>query len=152
MAENRGGMRPTAPQNNPANISATGGNGQSGTQPARYISGMAYGEGQATMQQQQSAPMAGTSAPRASAPSLAALSQGPAITSLNAPTERPDEPITQGSPMGPGAGPEILNLPTAMPDELDDAVIALQTLFLQNPRNQDVRRAMETLEREGRLG
>ena len=152
MAENRGGMRPTAPQNNPANISATGGNGQSGTQPARYISGMAYGEGQATMQQQQSAPMAGTSAPRASAPSLAALSQGPAITSLNAPTERPDEPITQGNPMGPGAGPEILNLPTAMPDELDDAVAALQTLFLQNPRNQDVRRAMETLEREGRLG
>lgn len=152
MAENRGGMRPTAPQNNPANISATGGNGQSGTQPARYISGMAYGEGQATMQQQQSAPMAGTSASRASAPSLAALSQGPAITSLNAPTERPDEPITQGSPMGPGAGPEILNLPTAMPDELDDAVAALQTLFLQNPRNQDVRRAMETMEREGRLG
>ena len=28
--ENRGGDRPTAPQNNPANISATGGNGQSG--------------------------------------------------------------------------------------------------------------------------
>jgi hypothetical protein len=155
MAENRGGMRPTAPQNNPANISATGGNGQSGTQPARYISGMAYGEGQATMQQQQSAPMAGSSAPRTSAPSapsLAALSQGPAITSLNAPTERPDEPITQGSPMGAGAGPEILNLPTTMPNELDDAVSALQILFLQNPRNQDVRRALETMEREGRLG
>ena len=28
MAENRGGFRPTAPQNNPANVSATGGNGQ----------------------------------------------------------------------------------------------------------------------------
>ena len=153
MAENRGGMRPTAPQNNPANISATGGNGQSGTQPARYISGMAYGEGQATMQQQQSAPMAGTSAPSApSAPSLASLAQGPAITPINAPTQRPDEPITQGSPMGPGAGPDILNLPTAMPDELDDAVAALQTLYLQNPRNQDVRRALETMEREGRLG
>jgi hypothetical protein len=153
MAENRGGMRPTAPQNNPANISATGGNGQSGTQAPRYISGMAYGQGQATMQQQQAAPMAGTSAPSApSTPSLAALAQGPAITGLNAPTERPDEPVTQGNPMGPGAGPEILNLPTAMPGELDDAVTALQTLFLQNPRNQDVRRALETMEREGRLG
>jgi hypothetical protein len=153
MAENRGGMRPTAPQNNPANISATGGAGQSGTQAPRYISGMAYGEGQATMQQQQAAPMAGASAPSApSAPSLAALAQGPAITGLNAPSERPDEPVTQGNPMGPGAGEEILNLPTAMPGELDDAVLALQTLFLQNPRNQDVRRALETMEREGRLG
>lgn len=152
MAENRGGMRPTAPQNNPANISATGGNGQSGTQPARYISGMAYGEGQATMQQQQGAPMAGTSAPKASAPSLAALAQGPAITPLGAPTQRPDEPITQGSPMGPGAGEEILNLPPAVPQELDDSVAVLQALYLQNPRNQDVRRALETLEREGRLG
>jgi hypothetical protein len=25
-------------------------------------------------------------------------------------------------------------------------------LFLQNPRNQDVRRALESMEREGRLG
>jgi len=153
MAENRGGMRPTAPQNNPANISATGGNGQSGTQPARYISGMAYGEGQATMQQQQGAAMAGPNAPKASsAPSLAALSQGPAITPLGAPTERPSEPVTQGNPMGPGAGPEILNLPAAVPGQLDDAVQALQALYLQNPRNEDVRRILETVEREGRLG
>ena len=28
--ENRGGMRPTAPQNNPMSVSAVGGNGQSG--------------------------------------------------------------------------------------------------------------------------
>lgn len=140
------------PQYNPANISATGGDGQSGTQPARYISGMAYGEGQATMQQQQGAPMAGTSAPKASAPSLAALTQGPAITPLGAPTSRPNEPITQGSPMGPGAGPDILNLPAAVPQELDDSVAAMQALYMQNPRNQDLRRIMETLEREGRLG
>lgn len=140
------------PQYNPANISATGGDGQSGTQPARYISGMAYGEGQATMQQQQAAPMAGTSTSSVSAPSLAALAQGPAVIPLGAPTQRPDEVITQGNPMGPGAGEEILNLPVALPDELDDGVAALQALYLQNPRNQDVRRAMETLEREGRLG
>jgi hypothetical protein len=153
MAEKRGGMRPSAPQNNPANISATGGNGQSGTQPARYISGMAYGEGQATMQQQQGAAMAGPNTPSApSAPSLSALAQGPALTQLGAPTERPNEPVTQGNPMGPGAGPEILNLPAAVPGQLDDAVQALQALYLQNPRNEDVRRILETMEREGRLG
>ena len=148
MAENRGGMRPTAPQNNPANISATGGNGQSGTQPARYISGMAYGEGQATMQQQQGAAMAGTSAPRASAPSLAALTQGPAITPLNAPTEFPESPIGQNGVIDTAS----LNLPPAVPGQLDDAIQALQALYLQNPRNEDVRRILETVEREGRLG
>lgn len=136
------------PQYNPANISATGGDGQSGTQPARYISGMAYGEGQATMQQQQGAAMAGTSAPKASAPSLAALTQGPEITPLNAPTQFPDKPIGQNGIIDP----TTLNLPPAVPGELDDAVQALQALYLQNPRNEDVRRTLETMEREGRLG
>lgn len=149
MAENRGGMRPTAPQNNPANISATGGNGQSGTQPARYISGMAYGEGQATMQQQQGAAMAGSNPPSApSAPSLAAFAQGPAITPLNAPTEFPDRPIGQNGAVDTAT----LNLPPAIPGQLDDAVQALQALYLQNPRNEDVRRILEIVEREGRLG
>lgn len=105
--KNSGGMRPTAPQNNPANISATGGNGQSGngTQAAKYIPGLGYGQGQATMAQQQAAPMAGPTA----TPSL------PAVTPLTAPTERPYEPLTNGMDFGPGAGSEALNLPTERP-------------------------------------
>jgi hypothetical protein len=99
--QNSGGFRPTAPQNNPANVSGTGGAGQSGTQPAKYIAGLPYGEGQATMQQQQSAPMAGPS----EAPML------PAVTPLTAPTERPDEPLTAGMDFGAGPGSEALNLP-----------------------------------------
>lgn len=101
MAENRGGFRPTAPQNNPANVSGTGGAGQAGTQPARYISGMAYGEGQATMAQQTAAPMAGSPA----TPMM------PPVTPLTAPTERPDEPLTAGMDFGAGPGSEALNLP-----------------------------------------
>lgn len=101
--KNSGGFRPTAPQNNPANVSATGGAGQSGTQPARYIAGLPYGEGQATMQQQMSAPMAGPNAP--TAPML------PSITPLTAPTERPAEPLTAGMDFGAGPGSEVLNLP-----------------------------------------
>jgi hypothetical protein len=31
---------------------------------------------------------------------------------LDRPTERPNEPLTHGSPSGPGAGPEVLGLPT----------------------------------------
>ena len=107
MAENRGGYRPTAPQNNPANVSGTGGAGQSGTQPARYISGLNYGQGQETMKQQMAAPMVGPnkSSSRGSLPSL------PPMTSLTAPTERPNEPITTGMDFGAGPGSEALNLP-----------------------------------------
>lgn len=105
--QNSGGDRPTAPQNNPANISATGGNGQSGkgTQAARYIPGLPYGQGQATMAQQNAAPMAGPAA----TPSL------PTVTPLTAPTERPQEPVTAGMDFGAGPGSEVLNLPQERP-------------------------------------
>lgn len=109
--ENRGGLRPTAPQYNPANISATGGAGGSGTQPARYIAGLPYGQGEATMTQQTSAPMAGNpnvSAGPASGDMGAMLSP---ITPLSAPTERLDEPLTSGMDFGMGPGSEALALP-----------------------------------------
>lgn len=112
--ENRGGLRPTAPQNNPANVSGTGGAGQSGTQPARYISGLPYGQGQETMTQQTSAPMAGN--PNVSAGPASGVSGDmgamlPAITPLSSPTERPDEPLTSGMDFGMGPGSEALALP-----------------------------------------
>jgi hypothetical protein len=97
--ETRGGMRPTAPQNNPANISATGGAGQSGTQPAKYISGMPYGQGQELMAQQTAAPMAGK-------PPMPVFAKE--LGTLLDPTNNPDEPITAGVDMGPGPGSDIL--------------------------------------------
>ncbi len=112
--ENRGGNRPTAAQNNPANISGTGGAGQSGTQAPRYISGMPYGQGQEMMQQQQSAPMAGPTPTTSSSP-FTAMPSLPQITPLSAPTERPNEPITAGMDFGAGPGSEALNLPRERP-------------------------------------
>lgn len=41
----------------------------------------------------------------------AALAMTPPSGSISDPTRRPDEPLTQGLPSGPGAGPEVLNLP-----------------------------------------
>lgn len=98
--ENSGGFRPTAPQNNPANVSATGGNGQSGkaTQPSRYISGLPYGQGQETLAQQTAAPMAGK-------PEVPTIDMP---TPLLAPTSRPNEPITDGINIGPGRGSEVM--------------------------------------------
>jgi hypothetical protein len=147
MAENRGGYRPTAPQNNPANISATGGAGQSGTQPARYMSGLAYGQGQAQMTQQTSAPMAGN--PVAATP---AAPQGPSILGLNEPTTRPNTPVTTGIDEGPGAGSEALTLPAMVPQaQPDSSARLIQALYLQDPSNEDVRRMLEYLSAEGRI-
>lgn len=105
--QNSGGMRPTAPQNNPANISATGGNGQSG----RDYTGFAYGQNKALAEQQAGASMAQAPSPTAAVPSMA--SNLPQVTPITAPTERPQEPVTTGIAMGPGAGPEALTLPGA---------------------------------------
>jgi hypothetical protein len=112
MAENRGGMRPNAPQNNPANINPLGGNGQSGngTQAPKYIPGMGYGQGQATMQQQEGAPMAGP-APKTAAPKVASGMPMTEARPLNAPTDFPNEPITTGAAIGDTPGPETLMMP-----------------------------------------
>lgn len=59
-----------------------------------------YGDRKATQELMSSAPMAKAEAMPATP-----------VTGLFAPTERPNEPVTTGSPLGAGAGPEILNLP-----------------------------------------
>jgi len=114
MAENRGGFRPTAPQNNPANVSATGGAGQSGTQGAKYYSGMPYGQGQAMMAQQQAAPMAANPV----AP-IANQATPLEVLPITAPTAEPDVPVTDGAMRGPGAGMEALQLPSTSDTDTD---------------------------------
>jgi hypothetical protein len=113
----RGGMRPTAPQNNPMNVNARGGNGQSGnaTQAAKYVPGLPYGEGQALMQTQQSAPLAAApSIEQSSMPSgLASAAASQPIIPLDAPSQRADEPVTFGANAGPGPGMDALGLSSA---------------------------------------
>jgi hypothetical protein len=106
MAENRGGMRPTAPQNNPANVSGTGGAGQSG----RAATGFSYGMNKQINDQAASAPMAKV-AQTVARPMNVAPSQPP-VTTLTEPTMNPDEPITAGINMGAGPGAEALMLPS----------------------------------------
>lgn len=104
-------MRPTAPQNNPMNVSATGGNGQnaSATQAARYIPGLPYGEGQEMMDVQNSAPLAAApgieSSGMAMSPGVAAAQP---VVGLTERSFRPGEPVTSGAALGPGPGPEAL--------------------------------------------
>lgn len=76
-------------------------------QPARYISGLPQGQGQATYDQQTAAPMAAVND----------VAMVP-VTELTAPTGRPSEPITAGVDFGPGPGSEVINLPNTQPTVL----------------------------------
>ena len=109
--DNRGGAN-GGPQYNPMNVNPLGGNGQSGTQAARYIPGMGYGQGKAMMQQQRGAAMQGSPMGGVQRGEYAQqLVPGPAVTPLTAPTQNPNEVITSGANIGGGPGMDSLNLP-----------------------------------------
>lgn len=144
--ENRGGFRPTAPQNNPANINALGGNGQSGMNTD--YTGFAYGENKAVNEQRKSAPIT-TSAPSPRAfPD--AMPQTAPIIPLGAPTQFPEQPVTAGAALGPGPGEEILNLPPVpLTQTMDSGIQALRSMYLLDPNNEDLRRMIEYVDRTG---
>jgi hypothetical protein len=74
-------------------------------QPTRYISGLPYGEGQATYNQQKAAPMAVN-------PLAEVVSD---VTPITAFTQRKEEPITAGIDIGAGPGSEALPLMPMQP-------------------------------------
>jgi hypothetical protein len=73
------------------------------------LGSIAYGEGQETQAIKSGAPLAKTADVRGmpAAEVRDAASRAP-ITPLFAPSQRPDEPITSGIPLGDGPGPEVL--------------------------------------------
>ena len=146
--ENSGGYRPTAPQNNPANINALGGNGQSGM--TTDYSGFAYGKNKEINEQRQAAPMAGQASARTETPVRTNVM--PALVPLDAETQRPDEPITAGVDMGPGPGSEVLNLPQAgFMQGPDTGIAAIRALYTQDPNNQDLKRMLEFIDTGGNV-
>jgi hypothetical protein len=103
--ENRGGDRPTAPQNNPANINPMGGDGQSG----RNYSGFPYGVNKQIKEQKDGAKLV-----KAPAPKPASLKASNPLdelmgsfTPLDADYEG-DLPVSDGVPVGRGRGEEAL--------------------------------------------
>lgn len=114
MAENRGGLRPTAPQNNPANVSATGGNGQNPKNVELKYRGMGYGTtGQTNQLAQAAAGVAGTAG--AAAPSMSrnisTSMRGAPVTPITADTMLPEEDIRSGSRLPGGLDFAELGLP-----------------------------------------
>lgn len=115
MAGKGGYQRPTnpAPVSGPGSMSQRTDGGPGAKQPARYISGMPYGEGQETYDIQ-------TAAPMEAAPDSTMMGREQRVvqgverpvTDLFADSEFPTEPVTEGVDMGPGRGS------TALPSNL----------------------------------
>lgn len=86
--------------------------------------GLDYGDAAALHAQESLAPMGvDASAPQGQAPSrpgsgggapagAGAAGGGPGVVGFDEPTQRPDEPVTAGVPIGPGPGTEALQGPT----------------------------------------
>lgn len=81
-----------------------------------------YGSGIENAANKAGAPLARTADVRGARASdvREAAAQAP-VTPLFAPTQRPDEPITAGIPMGAGPGPEVLGINTNQDTESDRA-------------------------------
>jgi hypothetical protein len=104
------------------------------SQPARYMAGGGYGEGQELMGLQQGATMAGPTpnmgaATKSAANAYAAVAP---VTQLTAPTERLNEPQTAGMPFGPGTN--FISLPPS--NQRTPATVAGE--MLNNPQVQDI--------------
>ena len=131
--DNRGGARPTAPQNN-YSVSTTGGSGNAGTQAAKAMTGGQYGENKDMQELQTSAPMNASptmpATPSSGRPQMAPAGQQ--VVPLDSPTQRPDEPVTTGIDSGAGAGSEVMyaNDQTLATEDRQRMMTALPTLAL----------------------
>jgi hypothetical protein len=80
-------------------------------QKLRDLPDAQYGEAATYRDLQKAAPLAQTPQPgRATKTSGSSTGVTPSVIPLNAPSVRPDEPVTAGSAYGPGPGPESLGL------------------------------------------
>jgi hypothetical protein len=132
-----GGDRPTAAQNNPANISLTGGNGQnpSPTQAARYIPDMRSlgSTGQETMSQETAVPMAGGGNPAPE--SFQSVFDKNPVVDLTQKTAYPDRNILYGIN-------DAIPMPSNPMVSVDSGMAAAKALYAMDPNNEDLRRVI----------
>lgn len=141
--ENRGGYRPTAPQNNIANVNPFGGNGQSGNID---YTGFEYGMNKQINEARKAEPIKAPSPRAFPTPNVASAP----IVTLDSPPLDPTLPMTAGARLGLGAGEEALGLPAVVPGmQIDSGVTALRAMYMQDPNNQDLRRMLEYIDTNG---
>lgn len=112
MSDGHGGHRTPrnpAPASGPGRLSKRTDGGP--TQKLEAPTGMAYGDHQALMAQERTAPMSQVDTVHPAQVPAAPQGGGgtpPQLTPLGAPTTRPGEPVTHGVDIGPGGGSNVL--------------------------------------------
>jgi hypothetical protein len=110
-----------------------------------------YGSGVENAANKAGAPLAKTPDVRGARASEVRAAAQEAVTPLYAPTQRPEEPITSGIPMGAGPGPEVLgmNQPSADTDadrqKLLSYLPALETIAQSPSSSQSFRNYVRLL-------
>lgn len=105
--ENRGGKRTGLPGKAYDNRSDL--NTNRGTQPITAVPNQPYGEAGEQIAAQEIAPL--RQVPSGGQMAMEPQGAPVSVTPLDAPTGRPNEPVTAGVPIGPGVGPEALTIP-----------------------------------------
>jgi hypothetical protein len=136
MAEQQGGYRKPA---TPAMVSGPGAfsqrtDGQPGTtekQAARYIGGGEWGTNKSFNEDVVGeVPMAATAGvPTQGSPAMPAMPDMSSVPKLFAPDANPDVPVTAGSPVGPGPGPEVMQYQRELANQQDSDLQALKTIL-----------------------
>ena len=137
----RGGYRASAPQNN-TGVSATGGAGSADGVPNINYTGFAYGQNSAVNDAANSGLAMGQQTPTP----VAGGFNLPEVMPITAPSLNPERPITYGMPFGDGAGPEVNPLPVGLASSQDDSHQIIRAMYQQNPRNEDLRYLVETMD------
>lgn len=102
------------------------------------VTGLGYGQNAPVNAARQSIPAAGPTAAGLPADAMAAATgYSPNVTSLGAPTENPDEPVTAGLDMGAGAGSDSMRPMVAEePPDPDLAGLAVYLPMLERLASQ----------------
>ena len=135
--------KPSTTPSLPGRLSARTDGGVASKQAQRYISGMPnYGDGQDLANLQAQAPMSasGVQGQKMTPSQIAqAASNGQSqqaqmnVTPLSAPTQRPNEPVTAGSPLGAGPGPEALGIHPAQTMQTGQSAKSLVQTLASHP-------------------
>lgn len=129
----RGGARTGTPGKNYTNRSDL--NTNRGALPVMAATGQQYGKATAQREAQRALPM-GAPPPPAVGPVASSPATGPTVPGqlpgqlvpLDAPSQRPNEPVTAGVPVGAGGGPELLGRLAQSEDGVEDLAMYLPML------------------------
>lgn len=113
-------------------------------QPVMAAAGQTYGSRGMQEDAQRAVPLPAPAPPPT--PSARGMVTAGPLTPLNAPTQRPNEPVTHGLPVGAGAGPEILG--TLNPDA--EMVDFLRGVYGAHP-TEELRGLIEQMQYQGKF-